>query len=90
MKELIDKFHMEINKNKVKNQQKHSFFFLHECHDIFKEGLSVFGWNDSLHIWIAELEVWEPLIVVNYQFFMSLILHYIIKYLLYSIFLGLY
>ena len=27
VKELIDKFHMEINKNKVKNQQKTQFFF---------------------------------------------------------------
>ena len=57
VKELTDKFHIGINKNKVKNQQKTQKFFFHECHDIFKEGLSGFGWNDTLQIWIAELEV---------------------------------
>ena len=50
----------------------------HECYDIFKDGLSGFGWNDSLNMWKAEPKVWEPLIAVNYHPFMSLILNYII------------
>ena len=35
---------------------------------IFKDELSGFGWNDSLNMWTAEPEVWEPLIAVNYHF----------------------
>ena len=56
------------NKDKVKNQQKTLKKNFHECYDIFKDGLSGFGWNDSLNMWTAEPEVWEPLIVVNYHF----------------------
>ena len=55
VKELVKKFHMDINKDKVKNWQMKKNF--HECYDIFKDGLSGFGWNDSLNIWTAELEV---------------------------------
>ena len=35
------------NKDKVKNQQKTLKNNFHECYDIFKGGLSGFGWNDS-------------------------------------------
>ncbi|KAL0011193.1 hypothetical protein SO802_006301 [Lithocarpus litseifolius] len=34
----------------------------HKCYDIFKDGLSGFGWNDSLNMWIVEPEVWGPFI----------------------------
>ena len=43
VKELVDKFDMEINKDKVKNRQKMLKKNFHECYDIFKEGLSGFG-----------------------------------------------
>ena len=43
MKELVEKFHMEINKDKVKNQQKTLKKNFHECYDIFKDRLSGFG-----------------------------------------------
>ena len=65
VKELVEKFDMEINKDKLKNRQKENF---HKCYDIFKDRLSGFGWNDSLNTWTTEPEVWEPLIVVNYHF----------------------
>ena len=68
VKELVEKFDMEINKDKVKNRQKTLKKNFHECYDILKDGLSGFGWNDSLNMWTAELEVWEPLISVNYHF----------------------
>ena len=68
VKELVENFHMEINKDKMKNRQKTLKFFFHECYDIFKDGLSGFGWNDSLNIWTTEPEVWEVLIAVNYHF----------------------
>ena len=48
---------MEINKDKVKNRQKTLKKNFHECYDIFKDGLSGFGWNNSLNTWTAELEV---------------------------------
>uniref|UniRef100_A0A2N9HZV3 Myb/SANT-like domain-containing protein n=1 Tax=Fagus sylvatica TaxID=28930 RepID=A0A2N9HZV3_FAGSY len=63
VKELVAKFEMDINKDKVKNRQKTLKNFFGECYDIFKEGLSGFGWNDSLSMWTAEPEVWEPLIM---------------------------
>ena len=68
VKELVENFYMEINKDKVKNRQKTLKKNFHECYYIFKDGLSGFGWNDSLNIWTAEPEVWEPLIAVNYHF----------------------
>ena len=68
VKELVEKFDMEINKDKVKHRQKTLKENFHECYDIFKDGLSGFGWNDSLNMWTAKLKVWEPLIVVNYHF----------------------
>ena len=68
VKELAEKFDMEINKDKVKKRQKTLKKNFYECYDIFKDGLSGFGWNDSLNMWTAEPEVWEPLIVVNYHF----------------------
>ena len=68
VKELVENFHMEINKDKMKNRQKTLKFFFHECYDIFKDGLSGFGWNDSLNIWTTEPKVWEVLIAVNYHF----------------------
>ena len=34
VKELIENFHMEINKDKVKNRQKTSKNNFHECYDI--------------------------------------------------------
>ena len=43
MKELVEKFHMEINKDKMKNRQKTLKKNFHECYDIFKDGLSGFG-----------------------------------------------
>ena len=67
VKELVEKFHMEINKDKVKNRQKTLKKNFHECYDIFKDGLSAFGWNDSLNIWTTEPKVWESLIAVNYH-----------------------
>ena len=68
VKELVEKFDMKINKDKVKNQQKTLKKNFHECYDIFKDGLSGFGWNGSLNMWTAEPEVWELLIAVNYHF----------------------
>ena len=68
VKELVDKFHMEINKDKVKNQQKTLKKNFHECYDIVKDGLSGFEWNDSLNMWTVEPEVWEPLIAEYYHF----------------------
>ena len=65
VKELVEKFDMEINKDKLKNRQKENF---HKCYDIFKDGLSGFGWNYSLNIWTAEPKVWELRITVNYHF----------------------
>ena len=50
VKELVEKFLKEINKDKVKTQQKTLKKNFHECYDIFKDGLSGFGWNDSLNI----------------------------------------
>ena len=68
VKELVENFHVEINNDKLKNWQKTVKKNFHECYDIFKDGLSGFGWNDSLNMWTAEPEVWMPLIVVNYHF----------------------
>ncbi|XP_030950143.1 uncharacterized protein LOC115974063 [Quercus lobata] len=62
VKELVEKFYTEINKDNVKNRQKTLKKNFHECYDIFIDGLSGFGWNDSLNIWTAKLEVWESLI----------------------------
>ncbi|KAL0013095.1 hypothetical protein SO802_000164 [Lithocarpus litseifolius] len=62
VKELVENFHTEINKDNVKNRQKTLKKNFHESYDIFIDGLSGFGWNDSLNIWTAKLEVWEPLI----------------------------
>ena len=45
VKELVENFHMEINKDKVKNQQKTLKKDFHECYNIFKDGLSGFRWN---------------------------------------------
>ena len=67
VKELVENFHMEINKENVKNRQKTLKNNFHEC-GIFKDGFSGFGWNDSLNIWTVEPEVWEPLIAVNYHY----------------------
>ena len=68
VKELVEKFHMEFDKDKAKNRQKTLKKNFHECYDIFKDGLSGFGWNYSLNIWTAEPKVWELLITVNYHF----------------------
>ena len=68
VKELVEKFHMEIDKDKAKNRQKTLKKNFLECYDIFKDGLSGFGWNYSLNIWTAEPKVWELLITVNYHF----------------------
>jgi hypothetical protein len=81
VKELVAKFDMDINKDKVKNRQKTLIFFFGECYNIFKEVLSGFGWNDSLSMWTAEPEVWEPLIMVNYNVFMSFMFYIKIKYM---------
>ena len=35
VKELVENFHMEIDKDKAKNQQKTLKKNFHECHDIF-------------------------------------------------------
>ena len=78
IKKLVENFHMEINKDKMKNCPKTLKKIFHECYDIFKDGLSGFEWNDSLNIWTTEPKVWEVLIAVNYHFFVSLILYYII------------
>ena len=43
VKEFDENFHMEINKDKVKNQQKTLKNNFHECYNIFKDGLSGFG-----------------------------------------------
>ena len=45
VKELADKFHIEINNDNMKNLQKtlKKKKKIHECHDIFKDGLSGFG-----------------------------------------------
>jgi len=80
VKELVENFHMEINKDKMKNRQKTLKFFFHECYDIFKDGLSGFGWNDSLNMWTAEPEVWKDYHSGKLLFFVSLILCYIIIY----------
>nr|POF21629.1 hypothetical protein CFP56_24754 [Quercus suber] len=53
VKESVEKFHMEIIEDKVKNRQKTLKKNFRECYDIFKDGLtqlSGFGWNDSLNI----------------------------------------
>ena len=42
VKELVEKFHMENNKDKVKNRQKTLKKNFHECYDIFKDGLNGF------------------------------------------------
>ena len=68
VKELVENFDIEINKDKVKNRPKTLKKNFHECYDIFKDGLSGFGWNDSLNMWTGKLEVWESLIAVNYHF----------------------
>ena len=57
MKDLVEKFHMEINKDNVKNRQKTLKKNFYECYDIFKDGLNGFGWNDSLNIRTVEPEV---------------------------------
>ena len=57
VKELVEKFHIEINKDKVKIWQKTLKKNFHECYDIFKDGLSGFEWNNSLNIWTTKPEV---------------------------------
>ena len=57
VKKLVEKFHMKINKDKVKNWQKTLKNNFHECYDIFKDRLRGFGWKDFLNIWTAEPEV---------------------------------
>ncbi|KAL4595832.1 hypothetical protein ACB092_12G120500 [Castanea dentata] len=56
VKELVEKIHLEINKDKVKNRQKTLKKNFHECYDIFKDWFSGFGWNDSLIVWTVEPE----------------------------------
>ena len=56
VKELVENFHMETNKDKVKNRQNTLKKNFHERYDIFKDGLSGFGWNDFLNIWTVELD----------------------------------
>ena len=56
VKKLVENFHMETNKDKVKNRQKTLKKNFHECYDIFKNGLSGFGWNDFLNIWTVKLD----------------------------------
>ena len=69
-KELVVKFDIDINKNKVNNWIKDFEQENCECNDIFKEGLSRFGWNDFLKY----VDGWnlEPLLMVNYHVFLSL------------------
>ena len=83
VKKLVDKFHLEINNDNVKNLQKTlGKKKIHEFHDIFKDELSVFGWNDSLHIWIATKSLGATY-SSKLPFFVTLILYYVIMYLLY-------
>ena len=42
VKELVENFYMEINKDKVKKRQKTLKKNFYECYDIFKDGLSGF------------------------------------------------
>ena len=48
VKELVENFLMEINKDKVKNQQKTLKKNFHECYDIFKESFHPKPLNPSL------------------------------------------
>ena len=56
VKKLVENFHMETNKDKVKNRQKTLKKNFHECYDIFKNGLSGSGWNDFLNIWTVKVD----------------------------------
>ena len=42
VQQLVEKFDMEINKDKVKKRQKTLKKNFYECYDIFKDGLSGF------------------------------------------------
>ncbi|XP_065851687.1 uncharacterized protein [Euphorbia lathyris] len=64
--ELKEKFKDKpLNKERIQNRLKHLKRQFVCCYDIFKNGMSGFGWCPTTEMWNAEPEVWEKLIEAN-------------------------
>ena len=54
-----------FDKTKIKDHMKKLKSKFTPCYDLFKNGLSGFGWDPISHMWTVEPAVWETLIEVN-------------------------
>lgn len=65
VKEMSALLDCEMDKDRIKNRWKTLKKHYSDVYDIFKNGLSGFGWNNTTHMWEAEDQVWEQLIEVS-------------------------
>ncbi|KAG6474137.1 hypothetical protein ZIOFF_068061 [Zingiber officinale] len=64
--ELKEKFSDKlIDKERIQNRMKHIKRCWFSCYDIFKNGMSGFGWDPITEFFIAEPEVWQQLIEIK-------------------------
>ncbi|KAG6497403.1 hypothetical protein ZIOFF_045302 [Zingiber officinale] len=54
-----------IDKERIQNRMKHIKRCWFSCYDIFKNGMSGFGWDPITEFFIAESEVWQQLIEIK-------------------------
>ncbi|KAG6470760.1 hypothetical protein ZIOFF_071837 [Zingiber officinale] len=54
-----------IDKERIQNRMKHIKRCWFSCYDIFKNGMSGFGWDPITEFFIAEPEVWQQLIEIK-------------------------
>ncbi|KAG6479385.1 hypothetical protein ZIOFF_062848 [Zingiber officinale] len=54
-----------IDKDRIQNRMKHIKRCWFSCYDIFKNGMSGFGWDPITEFFIAEPEVWQQLIEIK-------------------------
>ena len=64
--ELSERFPgKRFDKDRIKNRIKYIKRGFGPCYDIFKNGLSGFGWDPVSSMWCAEPEVWNKLVEVS-------------------------
>ena len=69
LKELLENFpNKHIDKEKLQNRMKHMKKKWFACYDIFKNGMSGFGWDPTNEMFTAEPEVWQQVIEVLIEF----------------------